>query len=264
MLTVSGLPAQITADLDPDVLSAARAARVHVIAILTNYAVQHWDTDSVEGLLQADRGVQDAFGDKLTETLQNMGASGVMLDWQQIDPAFSGRLVEFLRNLRLKLRKDNYELWLSIPVGEDLRAFDLEDLPDVVDHLVAQLHDENGEDDAPGPVASQPWFEGWLRTLMGYGEPNQWILSLGGALATPQRVPSILETSAGRTTTGHTATSVSPRPRNRSMPIAMGSRTASGWNNHSIARRCLHARSRTARIRNDLATVPAPRYRPRA
>ena len=179
MLTVSGLPAQITADLDPDVLSAARAARVHVIAILTNYAVQHWDTDSVEGLLQADRGVQDAFGDKLTETLQNMGASGVMLDWQQIDPAFSGRLVEFLRNLRLKLRKDNYELWLSIPVGEDLRAFDLEDLPDVVDHLVAQLHDENGEDDAPGPVASQPWFEGWLRTLMGYGEPNQWILSLG-------------------------------------------------------------------------------------
>jgi spore germination protein YaaH len=28
-------------------------------------------------------------------------------------------------------------------------------------------------------LASQPWFEGWLRTLMGYGEPGQWILSLG-------------------------------------------------------------------------------------
>ena len=60
-----------------------------------------------------------------------------------------------------------------------MRTFDLEDLPGVVDHLVAQLHDENAEIDAPGPIASQPWFEGWLRTLMGYGESGQWILSLG-------------------------------------------------------------------------------------
>ena len=78
-----------------------------------------------------------------------------------------------------KLSAENLELWLSIPVGEDLRAFDLEDLPGVVDRLVAQLHDENAETDAAGPIASQPWFEGWLRTLMGYGEPSQWILSLG-------------------------------------------------------------------------------------
>src|SRR5262245_20860689 len=38
MLTVGGQPAQIRADLDPDVLSAAHAAKVHVIAILSNYA----------------------------------------------------------------------------------------------------------------------------------------------------------------------------------------------------------------------------------
>ena len=138
-----------------------------------------WDTDAVEGLLRADATVQGAFGDKLVEALQGMGASGVLIDWQGIDPTLSGKLVDFLRSLRPRLHKDNLELWLSIPVGDDLRAFDLEDLPDVVDHLVAQLHDENSEDDAPGPVASQAWFEGWLRTLMGYGESDQWILSLG-------------------------------------------------------------------------------------
>ena len=96
-----------------------------------------------------------------------------------INPKLSGKLVEFFGQLHPRLHEDNLELWLSIPVGDDLRAFDLQDLPDVVDHLVAQLHDENGEDDAPGPIASQPWFEGWLRTLLAYGEPGQWILSLG-------------------------------------------------------------------------------------
>jgi spore germination protein YaaH len=136
MLTISGQPARITADLDPDVLVAAHAARVHVIAILSSYAGQSWDTDAVEGLIQADATVQDAFGDKLVEVLRNMGASGVMIDWQQIEPTLASKMVDLFRKLRPRLHQDNLELWLSIPVGDDLRAFDLEDLPDVVDHLV--------------------------------------------------------------------------------------------------------------------------------
>ncbi|MGB8465637.1 MAG: glycosyltransferase [Terrimicrobiaceae bacterium] len=179
MLTVSGQPARLTSEIDPEVLSAARASRLQIFPILTNLVGQRWDTDAVEGLLLADESTQLAFASNVINSLENVGASGMLVDWQGIDPSLSAKLVEFLGRLHLKLRKENLELWLSIPVGDDLRTFDLEDLPGVVDHLVAQLHDENAEDDAPGPVASQPWFEGWLRTLMGYGEPGQWILSLG-------------------------------------------------------------------------------------
>jgi hypothetical protein len=95
MLTVSGQSAQITADLDPEILTAAHAAKVCVFAILSNYAGQRWDTDAVEGLIQADASVQEAFGDKLVSALRNMGASGVMIDWQQIDPTLSSKLVDF-------------------------------------------------------------------------------------------------------------------------------------------------------------------------
>ena len=146
---------------------------------LTNLASNRWDTDAVEGLIQADEKTQQTFVDALIKALQDIGASGVLIDWQGIDPALSAELVEFLGRMHLRLEAESLELWLSIAVGEDLRTFDLEDLPGVVDHLVAQLHDENAETDAPGPIASQPWFEGWLRTLMGYGQPSQWILSLG-------------------------------------------------------------------------------------
>jgi spore germination protein YaaH len=179
MLTVSGVPAHLKSELDPDTLSAVEASRLQIIPLLTNLAGQRWDTDSVEGLLRADNDTQLIFAAELVNELQNIGAAGVLIDWQGIDPTLSAKLVDFLRRLKQSLHQENLELWLSIPVGEDLRAFDSEDIPGVVDHLVAQLHDENAEHDAPGPVASQPWFEGWLRTLMGYGEPGQWILSLG-------------------------------------------------------------------------------------
>jgi peptidoglycan-N-acetylglucosamine deacetylase len=179
MLSVTGQPARLTIDLDADVLAAVRASRLQIFPMLTNLAGNRWDTDAVEGLIQADDKTQQTFVDRLIKALQDIGASGVLVDWQGIDPALSAELVEFLGRMHSRLRAENLELWLSIPLGEDLRTFDLEDLPGVVDHLVAQLHDENAELDAPGPIASQPWFEGWLRTLMGYGEPGQWILSLG-------------------------------------------------------------------------------------
>jgi peptidoglycan-N-acetylglucosamine deacetylase len=179
MLSVTGQPARLTTDLDADVLAAVRTSRLQIFPLLTNLVGNRWDTDAVEGLIQADDKTQQTFVDELIKALQHIGASGVLIDWQGIDPALSAELVEFLGRMHSRLAAENLELWLSIPVGEDLRAFDLEDLPGVVDHLVAQLHDENAETDAPGPIASQPWFEGWLRTLMGYGEPGQWILSLG-------------------------------------------------------------------------------------
>ncbi len=179
MFVVSGQPADLRIEVDPDALNEIKATKLLLVPMLTNLVGAKWDTDAVEGLLQADEPAQDAFIGKLISGLQNVNAAGVLIDWQGIDPTLSPKLVEFIARIHQALQNNNMQLWLSIPVGDDLRAFDLDKLPEVVDKLVAQLHDENAEDDVAGPVASQPWFEGWLRTLMGYGDPSQWILSLG-------------------------------------------------------------------------------------
>ncbi len=179
MLSITGQPARLEADPDREALAAFRAARLKIVPLLTNLNGTHWDTDAVEGLLQSQPDIQARFIDQVADSLKESEAAGVLIDWQGIDPSFAGPLAEFLGRMRETLRAGNLELWLSIPVGEDLRSFDLERLPGAVDYLVAQLHDENGETDAPGPISAQPWFEGWLRTLMGYGESSQWILSLG-------------------------------------------------------------------------------------
>ncbi len=179
LLYMSGQPAVLRMELDSELLSALRASRVPIVPVLSNLNGKEWDTDAVEGLLQADAGGQETFIDNLEKALRRIGAAGVLIDWQGIDPAFSGQMTTFLGRLQGALHAQHQKLWLSIPVADDLRAFDLEHLPDVVDYFVAQLHDQSAEDDAPGPIASQPWFEGWLRTLTAYGDPGQWVISLG-------------------------------------------------------------------------------------
>lgn len=179
MFVVQGQPAKLVANMNREMLAALRATKLHLVPLLTNLSGAQWDTDAVEGLIQADEKTQQAFFDELTGLLKKAGATAVLIDWQGIDPGLAKTLSTFLGHLRDTLHADGLDLWLSIPVGNDLRAFDLETLPEAVDYLVAQLHDENAEGDLPGPVASQPWFEGWLRTLLAYGESHQWILSLG-------------------------------------------------------------------------------------
>ena len=71
------------------------------------------------------------------------------------------------------------ELWLVVPMGDEIKMYDLEGLAPMVDHFVAILYDENGESDAPGPIASQDWLEGWLQVIKGYGDPSQWIGAIG-------------------------------------------------------------------------------------
>jgi len=179
MFTVTGQPAKLRNEADEETRKAIRASDLQIVPILSNLAGDDWDTDAVEGLLLSDPAEREPFLDTLLAALRDADATGVLLDWQGIDPALSGEFVAFLQQMQQRLHGANIQLWVSIPVGGDLKTFDLAKISEVADHLVAQLHDENAEDDPPGPIASQPWFEGWLRTLLSYGRPGQWILSLG-------------------------------------------------------------------------------------
>ncbi len=179
MLTVTGQPAKIQVEDDPDGMLALRATKLPLIPVLSNLKGNQWDTDAIEGVLLGTPAAQQEFIKQILAVLQGLGAHGVLLDWQGLDPTYAPRLTAFLAQLRDALHQQKRALWISIPVGDDLRAFDLDHLPASVDYMVAQLHDKNAEDDPPGPVASQEWFEGWLKTLLNFGEPRQWIVSLG-------------------------------------------------------------------------------------
>jgi len=139
-----------------------------------------WIPEAVEGLINGPAARQDQFVDGLKAQLAEFNASGVVINWEQVDPSYKPAMSSFLTRLASSLHDDSLELWLCVPMGSDLNAFDLDALAPQVDRFVALLHDENAEGDTPGPIASMDWVNGWLDTLVDeYGDPSQWVISLG-------------------------------------------------------------------------------------
>ncbi len=138
-----------------------------------------WRPEAVEGLINGPAARQDQFIADLKGRLKGMGAGGVIIDWEQVDPTYRGAMTALLNKLASALHAEAMELWLCVPMGRELKVLDLDTLAEHVDHFVAMLHDENSESDPPGPIASQEWFDGWLETIIEYGESPQWVLALG-------------------------------------------------------------------------------------
>ncbi|MDP9291573.1 MAG: polysaccharide deacetylase family protein, partial [Verrucomicrobiota bacterium] len=162
--------------------AAARIAASHGLVLmpqLNNLLDDNWQPEAVENVANGPPEKRAKFILNLLNHLQEIKAGGVVIDWEQVDPAYETQLTALLTKIAEALHAVDKELWLVVPMGEELKAYDLAALAPAVDHFVALLFDENGEEDQPGPVASQDWFEGWLEVIKGYGEPGQWIGAIG-------------------------------------------------------------------------------------
>ncbi|MEW6594747.1 MAG: glycosyltransferase [Thermodesulfobacteriota bacterium] len=165
--------------VDDDVRELARDAGIVLMPRLDNLRGDTWLPEAVEGLLYGPPARREKFISEVVEQLTEAEAGGVIIDWCQLDPTYRGQVTSLLLELATVLHQRGMQLWFGVPVGDELRAFDLEALAPVVDRFVGMLHDENSEYDEPGPIASQPWFEGWLKVVTSYGRPEQWVISLG-------------------------------------------------------------------------------------
>lgn len=162
------------------VLDLVKDRGIVLLPLLRNMGEEGvWVPEAAEGLINGPAARQDAFIAKLKSSLKAMGAGGVIIDWEQVDPTYRDAMTALMAKVASALHGEGMELWLCVPMGKDLTVFHLDTLAEHVDHFVAMLHDENSESDPPGPIASRDWFNGWLETLMDYGEPSQWVVALG-------------------------------------------------------------------------------------
>ena len=169
-------------ELEPQVHEEEKIAlydKIRLLPVLTNDEGGERQPEPVETLLRLSPDRQRILLESLITQTQALGAPGLMIDWGEIDPSLKYQMRGFLGRLADLLHKNQLELWMIMPVGQELEAYDLESLCDQADRLVAMLHDETGEADSPGPIASLDWFEGWLKAMMSYGRSEQWIISLG-------------------------------------------------------------------------------------
>jgi len=179
MLSMTELDGSIDVDEDERLEDVAAAERLRIIPRLSNLEGDRWVPEAVESLVDGPSERRAVFVDRLVNVLKAQRASGVLVWWEDLDPGKRDGITSLLREIAQRLHAEKLELWLAVSAGDEINAFDLDALSLVVDRFVALLHDENAEKDAPGPIASQKWFEGWLQALTSIGSPRQWIVSVG-------------------------------------------------------------------------------------
>ena len=178
-LNVTGMPPRLEVTPDAGVQEVAANVGLPLVPVLSNRAGQRTDPEAVEHYLRAEPAQQDAFAQELADRLRELGARGVIVAWEQVDPEYQDELTQLVARLEAVLHAQGLELWLNVPVGDDSRIFDLDELAAHVDRFVAALYYETGEEDEPGPVASQSWFQEWIEALTEHGDPEQWVIGIG-------------------------------------------------------------------------------------
>src|SRR5882724_8496076 len=178
MTVIDGM-GDVQVDADTRVSKLAANKGIALMPLLTNQVGDAWQAEAIENLAHGPTQRQDRFIENVLSVLRNAKALGVVIDWQQIDPAYKKDLTKFIDKFADALHDDNKELWLCVQPGQELDYIDLDALADNVDRFVAMLFDETSETDPPGPLASRSWFEGWVHVLLEDSDSKQWIIAIG-------------------------------------------------------------------------------------
>src|SRR5881628_3083760 len=178
MTVINGLgELQIDGDTRLPKLTASKG--IALMPLLTNLVGDTWQPEAIENLAHGAAQRQDRFIENVLVVLRTAKASGVVIDWQQIDPVYKKDVTKFIDKFADALHDDNKELWLCVQPGQELDYIDVDALADNVDRFVAMLFDETSETDPPGPLASRSWFEGWVHVLLEDSDTKQWIIAIG-------------------------------------------------------------------------------------
>ena len=178
MTVIDGM-GDLQIDSDSRVSKLAANKGIALMPLLTNLVGDTWQPEAIENLAHGPAERQDRLIQEVLTVLRNAKAAGVVVDWQQIDPAYKKDLTAFMDKFADALHDENKELWLCVQPGQELDYIDIDELSDNIDRFVAMLFDETSETDPPGPLASRSWFEGWLHVLLDGSDTKQWIIAIG-------------------------------------------------------------------------------------
>jgi cellulose synthase/poly-beta-1,6-N-acetylglucosamine synthase-like glycosyltransferase/peptidoglycan/xylan/chitin deacetylase (PgdA/CDA1 family)/spore germination protein YaaH len=178
MTVIDGM-GNLQIDSDSRVSKLAANKGIALMPLLTNLVGDTWQPEAIENLAHGPTKRQDRLIQEVLAVLRNAKAAGVVVDWQQIDPAYKKDLTAFMDKFADALHDENKELWLCVQPGQELDYIDIDELSDNIDRFVAMLFDETSETDPPGPLASRSWFEGWLHVLLDGSDTKQWIIAIG-------------------------------------------------------------------------------------
>ena len=160
---------------DSTVIAIARQANLPVLAMVTNFR-NGWRGDELHQLLNS-KSARANLVDNIYSNLVEHHFAGVMLDLEQARVGDRAKLVEFVQEVRDKLRPAGLMMAQAVPTED--RAYDLRRLAALNEFIVPMVYDEHYQSGTPGPVASQEWFEKQLDQLEKEAPPEKLVIGFG-------------------------------------------------------------------------------------
>src|ERR1043166_2312410 len=117
MTVIDGM-GNLQIDSDSRVPKLAANKGIALMPLLTNLVGDTWQPEAIENLAHGPAKRQDRFIHEVLAVLRNARAAGVVVDWQQIDPAYKKDLTAFIDKFTDALHDDSKELWLCVQPGQ--------------------------------------------------------------------------------------------------------------------------------------------------
>ncbi|MEQ9714342.1 MAG: glycosyl hydrolase family 18 protein [Candidatus Asgardarchaeia archaeon] len=155
---------------DEMIINTAKKFKLRLIPLISNHEKSVGFSRALFQDFISNRSAIDNFISQLKYLKRKFGYSGFNLDFENIPPATSTKLVALLREIKSEL--PDIELSIDVPprvdsVGLDwFRAFDYSEISKVVDFIVIMAYDYHYATSSPGPVT--PTF--WLRQVINYAK----------------------------------------------------------------------------------------------
>ena len=160
-LVLQNAKGDIDDQTDATVVTIAKQANLPIYAMLTNFR-DDWRPNDVRQILR-DPGKRRDLIENLRSNLAEHRFAGVNVDLEALTIADRKPLVRFMHELTQKLHASGYVVSEDVPVDDP--AYDLKSLSAVTDFLVPMVYDEHYQTGAPGPVASEAFFENQLEKI---------------------------------------------------------------------------------------------------
>ncbi len=128
---------------------------VIVLPRLANLQGDQWRGAETSTFLSDDN-ARACFVKKFVDRLAAIGAGGMNLDLEELQPEDSEPFLEFILELRKALHAHSMRLTVDVPFHDP--AFDFEYIGNVADAVMIMAYDQHFPASKPGPIASRIWL----------------------------------------------------------------------------------------------------------
>lgn len=144
---------------------------------LSNGVNGEWNTENVRQTIGSYNS-RKCIIDRLVDQIKNRPeVFGINIDFENLEAQDREYYLDFLSELALKLHENRKFLSVDVPVGDPV--FDMEYIGSVSDLVILMAYDEHYPSGAPGPIASQNWYQNAIDEVVGQIPSHKLLIALG-------------------------------------------------------------------------------------